>query len=131
MPLLQYYITSNNQTLDFPQKLDCKHLHLKNISVRLSALPAADSKAIEIEISGIKHYYQINSSTNRANIIVPLSTTSKLTQYFPDIIMAGEEIQKTQVVKVLEPDDGTLWTDSGGATIECIIVDFDYVLKDN
>ena len=129
MPLLQYYITSTEEDIDFPQDLNVEHLHLKAIVCRLSSLPAASSTMLEIEISGIKHFYQINSSTNRANILCPLSSDSKLTTFYPDIIMSGEFLRKNQKIKILDPTTGSAWSDSGGANLEFCAIYFDYVLK--
>jgi hypothetical protein len=129
MPSLQIIVTSTDSTVTIPSDISAKHLHLKAVSVRTSAIVASTTLGVEISVPFLKHYYQINSSTSRTNFVVPLSTDAKTTYYYPDIVYVGEEIAPTFQLKLLKPSTGALWTDGGGATIEYVMMLFEYSVE--
>lgn len=128
MPLLNILITSTTQTISLPQTVLAKHLHLKMIHVNLSAAAAADNLGIELKLPFLHHNYQITSSVTRPNILVPLSHDVKSTTVYPDVIFVGDSLG-TFKVELLDPSDASVWTDSGGATLGSMLVQFEYSIE--
>lgn len=130
MPLLSILVTSTDENVTIPTGFVCSHLHLKMVSVKLSAASAADNSGMEIQLPFLRHYYQINGTSNRANLVVPLSSDVKTTLVYPDVVFVGENVPQSFNVKLLDASDGSAWTDSGGATVQSCLIMFEYAVKD-
>lgn len=126
MPALQLLLTSTSSTVSIPSQFNAKHLHLKAVVVRFDQ--AAASTAMEINLPFLRHYYQINSSTDRCNILVPLSSDAKTTYFYPDVVYVGENVSSTLPISILDLT-GTAFVDSGGATLEYAYLLFEYVVE--
>mgnify|MGYP003661177129 CR=1 FL=1 len=126
MPSLHLILTSNNQDVELPQSIRAKHLHLKYVNVNLSAAAAADNVGLEVSVPFLSHYNQISSSYGRSNIAVPLSLDVKSNLVHSNVVYSGASIPSKFRVKLLNPTNGTLWTDSGGATIASVHVVLEY-----
>lgn len=129
MPSLHIIVTSTSQTVTLPSSVNAEHLHLKMVQVKLSAASAADNQGMEISLPFLKHFWQANNSTNRPNIIVPLTSDTKCTTVYPDVVFVGENIGKSLPIELLDPSDGSAWTDSGGATVQSVHILFEYSVK--
>tara|TARA_R110000803_G_scaffold197003_1_gene260452 strand:+ start:313 stop:705 length:393 start_codon:yes stop_codon:yes gene_type:complete len=128
MPSIHILVTSTTQTVTIPQHINAAHLHLKMVSARLSKAPASDNRGLEISLPFMKHMFQFASTTGRSNIIIPLAD-DKVTTVYPDVVFVGEEIPSSFQVKLLDPSDGTTWSDSTNATIGCVHVVLEYSKK--
>jgi hypothetical protein len=130
MPSLHITVTSTSSDVSIPGKIPTKHLHLKYVSVRLDTVASDTILGMEIEVPFLKHSYQIqNNLTKRSNIVVPLSTDTKTTVTYSDLVFVGETIPEKFSVKLLNPSDGTTWTD-GATIVKCVHLGFEYSKKD-
>lgn len=129
MPSLHILVTSLSETVSVPSNIDTAHLHLKMVSVKLDAVAADDNNGVEIKLPWLRHFYQFNSTSNRPNIVVPISNDTKTTTVYPDVVFVGEPISSSFTVSLQDPDDGTAWSDSGGATVQSVHLLFEYSVR--
>ena len=129
MPLLNIRVTSNDEIVTIPEKFHAKHLHLKMIHVQLSAVVNVDNPGMEIELPFINHTFQVNSTSHRADLYVPLSTDLKCTTVYPDIPFAAAEVNPSFRVKLNLGGTGLAWEDADAVLKSCTI-QFGYAKDD-
>lgn len=133
MPSLHIIVTSTSQTVTLPSSVNAEHLHLKMVQVKLDQIADDNTLGMEISLPFLKHFWQANNSTNRPNIIVPLSTDTKCTTVYPDVVFVGENIGKSLQIELLNPADGSAWTDDDGgvgtASLISVHILFEYSVK--
>lgn len=129
MPAFQLLLEGNQTSFDVvlpAQVNNVTHFHWKAGVVRFNQAVAGDVYGMEIQIPCLKHFYQINSSTSRTSVIIPLSTDSKTTYFYPDIVFVGEPLSNTMKINLLRPSTGQAFSDTGGAQIQYVFLLFEY-----
>lgn len=129
MPILQVLCDGNHTEFNvtIPADINSTHFHLKSVHVRLSAPADATTHTMQIFLPFLRHMYEVNSTTGRAAIVVPLSSDLKMSEFYPDVVLVNENIQRNILVQLMDSVTGALWEDGGGATIEFVLLTFEYV----